>query len=171
MKNYFFAIFFLLVSFFASPVYSKDEPLLEKVGEATLKWMFSSIYTSQLFSTSKPFSYDNDGTLLAITYHKNISSERLLKQTGKEWRRLGLEREKYEKWIKDLTTIFPNVKKGDTLQFKYENSGLNQFIFNGIIIGSVSDPEFGEAFLDIWLHPDNRYPVLRSRLLGHNYKI
>jgi hypothetical protein len=33
-------------------------------------------------------------------------------------------------------------------------------------IGTVSDPDFGSAFLAIWLDPDTRFPQQRSSLLS-----
>jgi hypothetical protein len=108
---------------------------------------------------------------LEITYRRNISRERLVRTTEQEWRRLGRElglagAGQVESWLETLLGIWPDVAPGDRIIAFKESGGPTRFYGNDGLLGVVPDPEFGPAFLGIWLHPDTRAADLRAALIG-----
>ena len=111
----------------------------------------------------------DDAQALRITYRKNIASSRLVEQTEKEWRRLGIaSRARAEAWGRELDRIWPNVSSGDTLIAVVDEELKQTEFFDGAgqSIGCVYDPEFGPAFLGIWLNPKTSARRLRVALVG-----
>lgn len=142
---------------------------MRKTGEAELKWFGISIYTASLWSGSSPFSDEPEsGTLmLSIEYHRNVSQSKILKSTKKEWARLGqVDQDKRQAWLGALAGFLPDVGAGDSLSSLVVAGGETRFYLGNTEIGSITDPEFGRAFLAIWLDPTSRYPRQRRKLLS-----
>ena len=155
----------------ASPSAQLDE--LRLVGSGEMRWLGMDIYAARLLNSAG--RYDG-GTItgpmaLEITYRRNISRERLVSTTEREWRRLGRElglagRPHVQGWLRELGTIWPDVAPGDRIIALVEPGGQTRFYGNAGLLGAVADPEFGPAFLGIWLHPETRAAELRAGLLG-----
>jgi hypothetical protein len=60
----------------------------------------------------------------------------------------------------------PTSKKGDQLLLQVTEELASRFVFNGQVVGSISDPAFTERFLAIWLSEKSSYPAQRKQLLG-----
>jgi hypothetical protein len=156
----------------ASPDAAPLDTLVE-VGSGEMRWLGMEIYRARLLSGEGRF----DGMVasgplaLAIEYRRNISSERLVRTTEREWDRLGRElgladRSVVSAWLKELAVIWPDVSPGDRITALVEPGGATHFYGNAGLLGSIPDPEFGPAFLGIWLHPDTTAASLRDGLLG-----
>lgn len=155
----------------ASPSAQLDDLLL--VGSGEMRWLGMEIYEARLLNSAG--RYDG-GTITApmaleITYRRNISRDRLVGTTEREWRRLGRElgldgRPQVKTWLSALGTIWPDVTPGDRIIALVEPGGPTRFYGNEGLLGVVADPEFGPAFLGIWLHPETRAAELRAGLLG-----
>ncbi len=104
---------------------------------------------------------------LSITYARNIEAIRLLESTEKEWKRLGFHK-KYpvKTWLDSLDEIWPDVQSGDQLVVMTSPSGKTVFYNKDARLGELNDPEFGPAFLAIWLDEKSRYSKNRKELLG-----
>lgn len=146
---------------------------LVEVGSGELTWFGLRVYDARLLSGRPEFrGLDSaEPMALEITYRRNISSERLVESTAKEWRRLegalGLPGEaRRQQWLDAVAEIWPDVTPGDRIIARYEPGGPTLFYGNDGLLGVVDDPEFGPAFLGIWLHPDTRDTGLRTALLG-----
>ena len=81
------------------------------LGSARLRVFGFSIYESRLYSTETYFSELHRPLVLEIFYNRSISKERLLKQTLKEWRALGVSQSNRAAWGKTLSDSFVDVKK------------------------------------------------------------
>ena len=111
----------------------------------------------------------DDAQALRITYRKNIASDRLVDTTEKEWRRLDIAtRARAETWGQELARIWPDVTPGDTLIAVVDQEQRQTEFFDGAgrSLGCIFDPEFGPAFLDIWLSPKTNARRLRVALVG-----
>jgi hypothetical protein len=146
---------------------------LVEVGSGEMRWLGMEIYRARLLSGEGRFDgTDASGPLaLAIEYRRNISSERLVRTTEREWDRLGrvlglADRAVVAAWLKELAVIWPDVSPGDRITALVEPGGATHFYGNAGLLGSIPDPEFGPAFLGIWLHPDTTAASLRAGLLG-----
>jgi hypothetical protein len=151
---------------------SAIESLVE-IGGGELTWFGLSVYEARLYnSTGRVDQAGGTGPLaLEITYRRNVSRERLVRTTEREWGRLGQalglrNRSQVEAWLGTLEGIWPDVAPGDRIVALVEPGGPTRFYGNGQPLGDIADPRFGPAFLGIWLHPDTRAPELRAELLG-----
>lgn len=145
-----------------------EESGLFKFGQADLKWFGMSIYSISLWSeedASLDKLYEND-LILSIRYDRDVSKERILKTTRKEWKRLdGRLDESETEWLKVLEGIFPDVSEGDILASRMEPGKDTRFYLGKEQIGTVNDPAFGPAFFAIWLDPNTSQTRMRDELL------
>ena len=106
--------------------------------------------------------------MLQINYERNVSRERIMKITRKEWRRLDVaDRAQQQIWLNDLGALLPDVQRGDVLSSLTVPGKETRFYLAGREIGRIEDPAFGEAFLAIWLDPRTRAAKLREALLAY----
>lgn len=146
---------------------------LVEVGSGELTWFGLAVYQARLLSGQPDFQgVGGSGPVaLELTYQRKISSERLVDTTAKEWRRLGNElelpgEERLQQWLDAVAAMWPDVTPGDRIIARVEPGGATRFFGNDGPLGVVDDPDFGPAFLGIWLHPKSRDASLRAALLG-----
>jgi hypothetical protein len=146
---------------------------LVEVGSGELRWLGIELYEARLLSREGRFeSFETSGPVaLEIVYRRSISRARLLQATHREWRRLGRELglqgdAQVQRWLALLADIWPDVGSGDRIVAMVEPGGGTRFYGNDGLLGLIDDPDFGPAFLAIWLHPATRANELRSALLG-----
>jgi glycine/D-amino acid oxidase-like deaminating enzyme len=146
---------------------------LSALGQASLTWLGIRIYDATLWTEQgsfHPWEYDQK-LALRIDYHRNIDSARLAETTRKEWRKLEEELDLPEEarrneWLAQAEALWPDVKPGDYLVTVVEPGGACRFYSPDGLLGVIEDPEFGPAFLSIWLHPQTSRPDLRAGLIG-----
>ncbi|KGE03060.1 chalcone isomerase family protein [Pseudohaliea rubra] len=139
---------------------------LALVGEAQLDVMFWSIYRSRLYCPDGVYEPGVRPLRLEIEYLRAIRSEDLVKRTAEEWEQLGIEDPAQERWLATLRELWPDVEKNDVLAVELESDGRATFLHNDSRLGTVPDPAFGQAFVDIWLSPETSRPELRLALTG-----
>ncbi|MFK8026864.1 MAG: chalcone isomerase family protein [Gammaproteobacteria bacterium] len=179
MRYFNFVILTLLLAFASNihaeiniqlpEIVTNEWPLYEKQGEAKFKKLGLHIYDASLWKLSKNKSAENPNTVtaLSIVYARNINANRLLSSTHKEWKRLGFAQQyPIDAWLRSLEEIWPDIQKNDLLVFISNEDGDNQFYSGTEILGSVDDPRFASAFLDIWLSENAKYQKHRKELLG-----
>lgn len=142
------------------------KPDLQSVGAATLHWFGLHVYDVALYAQDP--AYTTNGTAaLSIRYNISIKRRRLLDTTLQEWRRMNKDDDKQrEEWIKQLESLWVDLKSGDSLTAFRKGDGPTKFYFGDKLLGEVSDPAFGPAFFAIWLDADCSYPKVRDGLLG-----
>ena len=138
------------------------------VGKAEMRWLLFPLYQIELKTPDGRYQANRYPQVLDIMYRRTIEKQHLLTATNQQWQRLGLPQAKREQWIAQLNKVWPSVKAGDTLSFQLNADGKNTFVHNGRNIGGVSDTQFGESFLAIWLSPKTSQPGIRQRLIGPN---
>ena len=135
------------------------------VGEARLKVLIWEVYDSALFTPSgrwqgvAPYR-------LSLSYLRDIPAAKLVEETEKAWQEQGRSHPRMNEWLVSLCEIWPDITKGDNLVFGLNASGDSAFWFNGTLIGSIDDRDFGPLFGGIWLDPDTPRPGLRAELIG-----
>ena len=139
---------------------------LKKCGSARLKVLLWEVYESSLYTPDGTWHEDTRPFRLDIRYLRKISAEDLVKQTGKEWGEQGKVSPQHVAWQEDLRLMWPNVTDGDVISLAVDTAGISTFLFNGAVIGSLADPQFGKDFSGIWLAADTTRPKLRRQLLG-----
>jgi len=141
----------------------------KRVGTANFSVLFWDIYQSTLLTTSGkyPLSNKQEQLLFEINYLKDISSDELVKRTEQQWRHIGIPVGSYQAFIPKIKQLWPDIKKGDTLSLVIKNQQ-SAFYFNQKYIGSITEPTFGQHFIDIWLASNTSQPKLREQLLGNS---
>jgi hypothetical protein len=145
-----------------------EEMGLSKLGDDQLKWFGLKIYRASLWSESNASAenlYTNT-VLLTIDYDLNISKQKLLQNTRKEWQRLdGQLDPKEEAWLEEVEGIFTDVTAGDSISSLFIPGKGTHFYLGQREIGYIKDNDFGPAFLAIWLDPNTREKRMRKNLL------
>ncbi|NJM32342.1 MAG: hypothetical protein HC848_05080 [Limnobacter sp.] len=143
-------------------------PGLKKLGEGKLSWWGLSIYDSQLWGTAtgqtdfKPNSY-----WLELQYKRSFKGSEIAKKSREEIQdQHPYSPQKLDAWQAELTRIFPEVVKGDTLSALYLPGQPMRFWHNNKPLATLADPELATAFMGIWLDPKTSDPELRAKLLG-----
>ncbi len=149
-----------------SPALSNPVADLQLVGSARLRVMFWTIYDSHLYTPSGQYDGIEPGLTLVIDYNRNIDADDLIERTEEEWRSLQLFDAENNDWLQQLTALWPDIRKGDSLAVKVTADESSQFFFNGDEIGHIASPGFTREFLAIWLSTDSSYPDARDRLVG-----
>ena len=164
------ALVLLLPAFAARAELRLPEPQgLQQIGSGTLRWLGFHVYDASTWATVP--ALPRDGSVpapfaLQITYARAISADDLVGATESAWEDLGLFDAKAMAWLPQLQQLWPDVKVGDTLVLHIDQAQQARFYFNGQLLGSVADTEFGPRFAAIWLHPDSSESTLRQQLLG-----
>jgi hypothetical protein len=135
------------------------------VGEARLKVLFWEVYDSALFTPSGRWQ-GGAPYQLSLHYLRDIPAAKLVEQTEKAWQEQGRSHPQQSEWLALLVELWPDISEGDNLVFGLTASGESAFWFNGSLIGSVEDRDFGALFGGIWLDPDTPRPGLRAQLIG-----
>jgi hypothetical protein len=144
-------------------------PELTTVGHGTYRYLFWQLYDARLATNDGTFSgYQQSAPLmLALTYKRNIDREQIIAATVEQWQSLDQSTQTQQaQWAEQLRAVWQDVSKGDTLAALLQPDGSVTFYLNGSAIGGMSDKAFGEAFFNIWLHPDTSAPQLRRALIA-----
>jgi hypothetical protein len=142
------------------------EPALTSLGSSTLHWFGIHVYDIALFTEGKPYA-TNTTAVLSLRYAISIKHKRLQETTLQEWKRLGQGTlEQRESWIKQLDTLWPDIKSGESLSAFRQQNGPTAFYFGDRLLGEVADAAFGPAFFAIWVDERCRYPKVRDGLLN-----
>lgn len=138
------------------------------VGQGQYSYLFWDLYQAQLYSTDGRWAdYQQSAPLvLKLTYQRDISKADFIEATIDQWRHLhGEVSEQHQQWAKQLDKVWTDVKQGDQLSCVLLPDRSVQFYFNDKLLGDITDPAFGPAFLDIWLSDKTSAKKLRRQLL------
>jgi hypothetical protein len=135
------------------------------VGEARLKVLIWEVYDSALFTPSGRWQ-GGAPYQLSLHYLRDIPAAKLVEQTEKAWQEQGRNHPRLSEWLALLVEIWPDITEGDNLVFGLTASGESAFWFNGSLLGSIDDRDFGALFGGIWLDADTPRPKLRAQLIG-----
>lgn len=139
---------------------------LQPLGSGELRWLGLSIYQASLWTAATRFD-DTEPFALMLSYSRDIAGSRLVSTSIDELKRLGTRDEAtLRRWEALLTSIFPDVKGGDSIIGVSLPSRGAVFYHRGRLTGEIGDREFARAFFRIWLDERTRAPELRARLLG-----
>lgn len=139
------------------------------VGGGDLRWFGVHIYHASLWSTDGRFDGLETQRPLALSlwYGREFSRQELLRITGTAWKRLGeTSVDQQERWLAQLREIWTDVARGHNLTAVVLPRGETRFYDQQRLLGRVADPDFGPAFLAIWLHPRSVVGDLRAELIG-----
>jgi hypothetical protein len=154
-------VFYLLTTPLA---YASAE--FNKVGEARMEYLFWDVYDAQLFTHSGDYSAGTHPVKFKLTYLRNFDAKEIVKATNEQWTHLGKSKLS-AKYDTKLLSIWPDIKKGDSLTLITSEQGVSTFYHNDKKTGQIEEPEFSSDFLAIWLDENTSEPKLRKQLLGN----
>ncbi len=137
-------------------------------GSGRLRFLGLRVYDARLWVGDQAVGADWSVPLaLEIEYARALAGANIAERSLSEMRRQGaLATSLAERWLADMTRIFPDVREGDRLTgFMLPGQGARFFV-NGRLSGELRDAEFARSFFGIWLSPQTSEPSLRLALLG-----
>ncbi|WP_394205672.1 chalcone isomerase family protein [Shewanella waksmanii] len=141
---------------------------MNKVGEGQMSYLFWDVYKAALYSESSRYqSLDSSYPLaLQIHYLRDIDSDVLIQATQEQWQHLAYSDEQISRWSEPLNALWPDIQEGDVLTIIVDEQGISDFYHGDEALGTVTNANFGPAFLSIWLSENTTEPELRQALLG-----
>lgn len=169
MQNYSKIIYIFFVNFLiTSASFANTTSLPELRGKGDYYWFMLHVYEATLWADKKAELYSSP-LVLELKYQRNFDGKDIVKQSMKELDHLGAPASERARWESELLSIFPNVKKGDTIRARFHpEEGVYFYLNENKSLGKLSDVNFSKNFLDIWLSEKTRAPELRKKLLGDN---
>ncbi len=136
------------------------------VGSDELRLFGVRIYQAGLWTPNGEYQ---PGVPLAfnLRYQRGFSREELVEITVSAWQKLGtVSQAQQQQWASQLDAIWQDVARGDLLTAVVQPAGGTRFHSASGLLGRIDDPEFGPAFLAIWLDSRTQLPELREALIG-----
>lgn len=140
-----------------------------RMGSGTYKWFGVSIYDAQLWSAlpAEKFDYGRDASWLELKYARNFKGADIAKKSREEMEKMQVGSDAQLKaWEKTLTSLFPDIRAGETLGAFYTPGQGIQFFKNDKALARLEDDTLSKAFMGIWLDPKTSAPALRKQLVG-----
>ena len=159
---------FLLACCFSVSVMASPLSELHKSGSGEMRYLWWNLYQAELYLTQLPYQKNQWPQALKLTYQRDIDKDDLIEATAYQWQHIKLNDPQQEAWLIQLASIWPELKKGDELILLIKEDGLSYFYFNQQLVGTITQADFGPAFLAIWLDENTSEPKLRQKLLGVN---
>lgn len=164
-------LFILTLYIFSFNSNASELNKMHLIGKAQMSVLFFDIYDIELLSNTKDWQQNTYPQALKISYLRDISKEDLIKATQEQWQHIKLTNPNQTKWLEKLNDIWPQIQEGNGLTIIVDSNQSSKFYFNDEVqthqfIGELADPDFGPAFLAIWLSNNTSEPKLRAKLLG-----
>lgn len=166
MKN--FKLFILAILCSLPSIAFSEDMQWKTVGQARLQVLFWPVYQAKLATTNGKYTGNQLPARLELQYLRDFKAQALLDSTEDEWQHLGINNPNSKTWINQLQRIWPDISQNDRLAIVVDSDSYSYFYWNDKFIGSVDDPEFSQAFLDIWLSKNSSQPKNRELLVGNN---
>jgi len=138
------------------------------VGKARLKVWGFDVYDATLFARTgfDAARYGDQRFALELAYLRNFDGADIAERSVEEMRRVApIDDTRAAAWLKAMTDVFPNVKKGDRITGVHVPGTGARFYLNGRLLGEVADDAFSRQFFGIWLSPQTSQPRMRETLL------
>jgi hypothetical protein len=144
-------------------------PALTQIGNGELRWFGLLIYRASLWTPNGRFQgyHVNQPVVLQIEYQREIPVTRFVDTTLTEWERMKTCAPPLcQRWVRAALPYWRNSTPGDRVSTVVWPGKETRFYLGNELLGIVPDPDFGPAFLSIWIGPDSPNPELRRALLG-----
>jgi Chalcone isomerase-like len=139
-------------------------------GQGRLRFLGLHVYDIRLWTnapTLGPEDWPLTPLALEIEYGRGLVGKLIAERSIDEMQRGGpIASEQSQRWLDEMTRLFPDVKAGDRITGLHRPGSGARFFFNGRLRGEVRDAEFARRFFGIWLGPRTSEPSLRESLLG-----
>ena len=143
-------------------------PAARRVGMARFKVVFFKIYDAELFAPEGRF--DRSGPYaLRLNYLVKAKKSRIISQTVKEMKRQKSARAaQLERWEPLMDRYFIDMDKGTSADFIHTADGRLVLATERRVLGEITERDFINALMDIWLGPKVRDKVFQRALMGQD---
>jgi Chalcone isomerase-like len=151
------------------PEVSSELPGARRQGNGRLRFFGLHVYDIRLWTPARALAADwaTSPLALEIEYARTLYGKLIAERSLDEMRRQGeISPAQGERWLAQMTALFPDVKEGDRLTGVQVPGVAARFFVNGALKGEVRDAAFTRLFFGIWLSPRSSEPALREALLG-----
>jgi hypothetical protein len=138
-------------------------------GQGRLRFFGLQVYDIRLWTPAdfSPERWAEAPLALEIEYARTLYGAKIAERSLEEMQRQGeVPAARSDRWLAEMTRIFPDVQAGDRLTGLQLPSGKTRFYLNGQSRGEVQDADFTRRFFGIWLSSQTSEPALRERLFG-----
>lgn len=141
---------------------------MNKIGNASFKFYFWSVYEAELYSEQTSFNFTPlPSFILTLNYQRAFTGVQIVKETQKQLMEIHPgQPEKFESWLSRLNEILTDVAKGDRLSLYVDDNKNSSFYLNGDYLGSIEDEDFSQSFSAIWLAREDHYAAFTRELTG-----
>lgn len=137
------------------------------VGKGKLSVLFWDIYNAELYTVDGAYHKSQFPIALRLVYLRDFDKDDLISETQKQWKKLGFkDQNKITLWVASLDKLWRDVKKHESITLYIDESSASFFYLDNEQLGQVDDPEFAQAFLDIWLSEKTSAPDVRKKLIA-----
>ena len=143
-------------------------PTARRVGMARFKVVFFKIYDAELFAPGGRF--DRSGPYaLRLTYLVKAKKSRIISQTVKEMKRqTSASAAQLERWEPLMDRYFIDMDKGSSADFIHTADGRLVLATEDRVLGEITERDFINALMDIWLGPKVRDKAFQRALMGQD---
>ena len=149
----------------AMPQVAPDLPGARVAGQGKFTWFGMKIYDASLwvgeagYAQGAPFA-------LELRYARALSGVRIAEASADQIEKTGGgTKAQRALWLDKMRAIFPDVKEGSRITGVFLPDGAVRFHLDAMVLGTISEPGFAQAFAGIWLSPRTTAPQLREALL------
>ncbi|MFO1246295.1 MAG: chalcone isomerase family protein [Ramlibacter sp.] len=139
------------------------------IGAARLTVWGFEVYNARLLAAPgfQRDRYAQHPFTLELAYLRSFDGSDIAQRSLKEMQRVDdFSDAQAQKWLAEMTRLFPDVKRGDRLAGIYTPGTGVRFVFNDKPLGEVRDADFARVFMGIWLSPKTSEPAMREQLLA-----
>jgi Chalcone isomerase-like len=139
-------------------------------GQGAMRFFGLHVYDIRLWTSASALGAEDwprTPLALEIEYGRSLVGRMIAERSLEEMARSGpIAPEQSQRWLSEMTRLFPDVKAGDRLTGVHRPGAGTRFFLNGRLRGEVRDTDFAQRFFGIWLGSTTSEPSLRSALLG-----
>ncbi len=130
--------------------------------DAQFKKFFFKIYRLEILTANGGKVDFSQEHIFRFSYHRDITSDKLIEATLDDWDRLQLCRKDHaNKWAIQLSKIWPDINQGDSLTAFFNGSD-TRFYQKEKFLGSFEGKIFARAFFNIWLDTNSQMTSLHD---------
>lgn len=141
-----------------------------RLGQSTYDWFWIKLYSAELWAPNRVQTMDQLWQIpfaLSLTYDIRIKPAKLAQVTLEQMEHQApVAPDVAERWVQQLTQLYPPIAKGTTLIGLYDPKGRMALYRDGQLLGEMQDGDFAKRFFQIWLDARSSYPKNRLQLLG-----
>ena len=141
------------------------------VGKARLRYWGFDVYDASLWA--RPGfdigQFETQRFGLELAYLRDFKGADIAERSIDEMNDLAtIEPAQATRWTQAMSSLFPDVKRGDRITGVHVPGSGARFYLNGKLLGEVADDAFSRLFFGIWLSEQTSAPKLRLALLGQS---